>query len=221
MEIITLRRISLTIRILYPFWMIIGMVALMYIPSFFYVTDNPAETARNIRSNETLFRLGILANLTTQLLAIIIPILLYWLFSSVSRSQAQLMLLLNLIGVPIAMYGNVHMLQAITMLERPDQMMEHINMSHFGITIAYIFWGLWLFPLGSLSIRSGYFPKIIGYFLYIAGIGYLIGALFAILFPDVAHVSDITEILTIGEVLFILWIVIKGPKLPTNLIYNN
>lgn len=214
MKTIPLRKITLTIRILYPFWMIIGMFALMYIPSIFYVTDNPAETAQNIQSNESLFRFGIIANIITQLLAIFIPILLYWMLKSVNRPNAQLMLILNLIAVPIAMYGNVHSLQAISMLENPEQMMRHLKMGQLGVVISYIFWGLWLFPLGSLVIKSGFFPKLIGYCLYIAGIGYLIGAFAVILIPDVAYVDEITEFLTIGEVIFILWFVIKGLKLP-------
>lgn len=209
----SLRKITLTIKILYPLWMIIGMSALMYIPSLYYVSGNPIETATNIKSNEMIFRLGIVANIITQLLAIFIPILLYWLFKPVSTNKAQLMLILNLIAIPIAMYGNVHLLEAIELLDHPEQMMRHIKMSHYGITIAYIFWGLWLFPLGSLAITSKYFPKVIGYALYVGGIGYLFGAFVAILFPDMSLVSEIMEALTIGEVVFILWFVIKGPKI--------
>jgi len=212
MENKSLLRISLALRILYPIWMIIGMFALMYIPSLFFVKDNPVETAHNIKSSESLFRLGILANIITQLFAIFIPILLYWLFESVSRSQALLMLVLNLIGVPLAMYGSVHYLQVLTMLDNPEQMMKHIHMSQFGITIAYIFWGLWLFPLGALLMKSRFFPKIISYCLYMAGIGYVIGAFSAIILPDLEYLNDITEVLTIGEVIFILWFVIKGIK---------
>lgn len=213
MKTISLRKITLTIKILYPLWMIIGMLALMYIPSLYYVRDNPIETANNIKSNEITFRLGIVANIITQLLSIFIPILLYWLFKSVSSTKVQLMLILNLIAVPIAMYGNVHLLEAIELLDNPEQMMRHIKMSHYGITIAYIFWGLWLFPLGQLAIKSGYFPKVMGYALYVAGIGYLFGAFTAIVFPDMLLISEVMEALTIGEVIFILWFVIKGPKL--------
>lgn len=213
MKTLSLRKISLTIKILYPLWMVIGMLALMYIPSLFYVKDNPIETSANIKSNEIIFRLGIVANIITQLLAILIPILLYWMFKSVSSTKAQLMLILNLVAIPIAMYGNVHLLEAIELLDRPEEMMRHIKMSHYGITIAYIFWGLWLFPLGSLAITSGYFPKVMGYALYVAGIGYLFGAFTAIVFPEMLLISEVMEALTIGEVIFILWFVIKGPKM--------
>ena len=170
MKTLSLSKITLTIKILYPLWMIIGMLALMHIPSLYYVSGNPIETTNNIKSNEMIFRLGIVANIITQLLAIFIPILLYWLFKSVSSNKAQLMLILNLIAIPIAMYGNVHLLEALELLDNPEQMMRHIKMSHYGTTIAYIFWGLWLFPLGSLAITSKYFPKVIGYALYVGDV---------------------------------------------------
>jgi hypothetical protein len=37
-----------------------------------------------------------------------------------------------------------------------------------------MFFGLWLLPLGYLVVKSGYFPKVIGVLLAIAGAGYLV-----------------------------------------------
>ncbi|MGH7427466.1 MAG: DUF4386 domain-containing protein [Gemmatimonadales bacterium] len=38
-----------------------------------------------------------------------------------------------------------------------------------GITVASIFWGLWLFPFGMLVIRSGFIPRVFGVLLMMAG----------------------------------------------------
>ncbi|SEK47293.1 protein of unknown function [Aquimarina amphilecti] len=208
-----MKRIVLTIRVLYPFWMIIGMFALIYIPSVFLVDENPLETAKNIRADELLFRFGILANIITQLLVVIIPILLYRLFKPVDASLAMFMLVFNLVAAPIALFGEVHSLLALSILDNPLTMMEHLDIKWYSLTIATIFWGLWLFPLGRLVIKSKYLPVWIGYCLYIGGIGYIITALVKIVFPELDLVFDIAEILTIGEVIFIIWFVIKGPKL--------
>lgn len=204
---------SKVLRILYPLWMIIGMFGLMYVPSVLYVEGNAIETAQNIKSNEMLFRLGIIAKLITQLLVIIIPILLYHLFESYNRLLAVFMLVFNLVSVPIAMYAEVHNLEALELLDSPIQMMEHIHMNWVSLNIASIFWGLWLFPLGLLAMNSSYFPKFIGYCLLIGGVGYLLGAFSKILVPEADSFYSFTEILTIGEVIFILWLIIKGPKL--------
>ncbi len=69
-----------------------------------------------------------------------------------------------------------------------------------------------MFPLGFLASESGLFSKVIGYCLYIAGLGYLLGAFLKILSPNAEMIYSITEIMTIGEVVFILWFMIKGVK---------
>jgi len=42
-----------------------------------------------------------------------------------------------------------------------------------GILVAQIFWDLWLFPFGILVIRSHFIPRILGYLLFLAALGYL------------------------------------------------
>jgi hypothetical protein len=77
-----------------------------------------------------------------------------------------------------------------------------------GFTIAHIFWGLWLFPMGYLIVRSGFLPRVIGVLLTIAGLGYLVDFTLFFLYPDVAvSVSNFTFV---GEVVLILWLLIKG-----------
>jgi hypothetical protein len=38
-----------------------------------------------------------------------------------------------------------------------------LRLHSHGITVASIFWGLWLFPFGMLVIRSGFIPRVFGY----------------------------------------------------------
>ncbi|CAL2086500.1 DUF4386 domain-containing protein [Tenacibaculum sp. 190524A05c] len=203
----------LTLRILYPVWMIIGMFALMYIPSVFVVSENPLATTENIKNNELLFRVGILASIITQLLYIVIPILLYKVFRQTDATQAMLMLAFSLVAAPIALFGSIYDLQILSTLDQSEIVMSHFNFKRYSLTMATIFWGLWLFPLGKLAIKSKYFPILIGYFLYAGGVGYLLSAAVKIVFPNYEMIFNISEILTIGEVIFILWFVIKGPNL--------
>jgi hypothetical protein len=76
-----------------------------------------------------------------------------------------------------------------------------LDLYQHGFSIAHIFWGLWLFPLGYLVFKSGFLPKVIGVLLVIAGVGYLIDFTFFFLFPDITFV---------GEVVLLLWLLIKG-----------
>jgi hypothetical protein len=60
-----------------------------------------------------------------------------------------------------------------------------LELHEYGILIAQIFWGLWLFPLGYLICKSGYIPKVLGFLLIIGGAGYVIDAVMVFLFPGI------------------------------------
>ena len=86
-----------------------------------------------------------------------------------------------------------------------------------GLTIASIFWGLWLFPLGSLAIRSGFIPRILGVLLMAAGAGYLATASATLVLPHyAARVEQVASPLYFGELPFIVWLVIWGARTGRN-----
>lgn len=103
MENQNLRKTANTIRMLYPLWMLVGMFSLMYIPSQLMVSDDPVLTAQNIANNTTLFRVGIVTSLITQLLFIIIPIYWFRLYEAIDKNLAIWMLVFSLISVPMCM----------------------------------------------------------------------------------------------------------------------
>ena len=83
-----------------------------------------------------------------------------------------------------------------------------------GITIASIFWGLWLFPLGYLVYVSGYFPKIIGAAVIVGGVGYTADSFLSLLLPDAGVIQPALEAMVFGEIVFIAWLLFRGAKLP-------
>ena len=207
-----LKNISSQLRILYPLWMIVGMFSLLYIPSRILVKGDAVATTQNIFNQELLFRVGIAGSLLTQLLYVIIPLLLYYLFKDFDKHLSLLMVGLSWISIPITMYNEIYKIEALTVLDSSSEVMHLLEMNAAGINIASIFWGLWLFPLGRLCIKSRYFPKFIGYALYLGGVGYFFGSFMNIIFPEAETLYSILEFLTFGEVVFILWLVIKGSK---------
>jgi hypothetical protein len=83
------------------------------------------------------------------------------------------------------------------------------NLSRVLISI----WGLWLVPFGLLTIRSGFLPKVLGYALIAAGVGYMGNCLGAIVFPDqLSWISTLTSPLYFGELPIIFWLAIRGVK---------
>jgi hypothetical protein len=213
------------LRVLYLIWMFVGMFSIMFIPSKLIVTGNALETTTNLAQNSFFYSLGIAGSLITQLFFIWVVLVLYRFFKSVDQKQALLMVIFALIAVPIAMFNVINQIAALTLSKSPAYLssfdptqiqalvMFFLNLNEQGIIIASIFWGLWLFPLGFLTYKSGYFPKFIGIALIIGGLGYLLGSFSHFLFSDLEILLTIFDILTLGEMVFILWLIFFGAKL--------
>lgn len=202
------------LRILYPLWMLAGMFSLAYVPAKL-ITLDAGETARNILSNQLLFKFGIVGSLFTQLLFIFTVILLYHLFKSVSQMCTMNMLIFSLVSVPIAMVSSLGLIAALGLaLTNEALMMLFVNLNNQGIVIASIFWGLWLLPLANLVRQSGYFPKFVSIALFVAGAGFFFGSFAQLLFTNSANIRPIFDFMTLGEMVFILWLIIKGANLP-------
>ena len=209
---ISQQKVGTILRFLYTFWAIIGAFSLMYIPSKLIVFTDAAITAKNIIANELLFRVGIVGCLITQLLFIIVVLLLYKLFEKVNRNQSILMVVFALVSVPIAMISTLFKFTTLFLVDNFEQMMFFLNLNVQGIIIASIFWGLWLLPLGCLIYKSGYFPKFVGVAVIIGGFGYIIDSFVKIILPNL-NIAIIVDILALGEMVFVFWIIIKGVKL--------
>jgi hypothetical protein len=197
-----------------------GIFGIMYVSNTLIIPGDATTTANNILASESLFRLGIVSALITQLIQIFVVLVLYKLLKPVNKKLAVLMVIFILVGVPIAMLSELSRFAALLLLSGADylaaftadqlhaQVMHFLDIREHGISIAGIFWGLWLFPMGYLVFKSGYIPRILGILLMIGCFGYLIESVILFLFPSI----DVTISLYTfwGEVLFPLWLLIKG-----------
>ena len=62
-----------------------------------------------------------------------------------------------------------------------------------------------------LTIRSGFLPKVLGYLLMLAGIGYVVSATTFIVFPaQLALLGKFMFPLYFGELPIIFWLMIMG-----------
>jgi hypothetical protein len=75
--------------LLYILASIPGFFALLYVPSKLIVHGNATATADNIAASETLFRLGIAADLIGQALFMFVALALYDLFKRVNQRRAM------------------------------------------------------------------------------------------------------------------------------------
>jgi hypothetical protein len=209
---------------LYLLTSIPGAFSLLYVPSHFIVSENPAATANKIAASELLFRFGMVCELTGFIGFIFVVRALYRLLCVVNKWQASLMVTMLLVSLPISLLNVLNEFAALllvrggdylTVFDKPQReamAMLFLNLHFQGFMVAQVFWGLWLIPFGILVFKSGFLPRILGVMLIIACFGYLVNSLVAFgVLPPVA-VSRFAGQLTICELPIIFWLVIRGAK---------
>ena len=200
--------------ILYLSLIPLGVFGIIYVPSGLIVPENITTTISNIIENETLFRWSIISALVVQLVNIILVLLLFKVFKHTNKAMAALMVIFSLLAVPIAFLNEINNLAVLHLLDQSSESQQLIsvflNLHQQGIIIAQVFWGLWLFPLGYLVYQSGYMPKFIGILLIIGCVGYVVDSFTLILLPQFK--ITFSEFTFLGEVIFPLWLLIKGIK---------
>ncbi len=198
----------------------LAIFGIMYVPSTLIVPGDVATTTNNIMASESLFRLGIVSALIYQTVFILVVLVLYKLLKPVNKNHAVLMVIFILVAVPIAMLDELNRFAVLILLSGADYLAAFtadqlqalvplfFDLHEYGINIATIFWGLWLFPMGYLVFKSGFLPRILGILLIIGCFGYLIDVFTFFVFPNFdVKISGFTFW---GEILFPLWLLIKG-----------
>ena len=206
--------------LLYLMIAIFGIFSMLYGPESLIVPGDVTATVENIAASESMYRLAFMGDLIGHVIFVFLFLFLYKLLKPVNRNIAVLMVVLVLVGIPIAMLNDLNQIAALLLSSGADysavfsadqsnaQVMFYLDLYESGLRIAYIFWGLWLFPLGYLVFKSGFLPKILGVLLIIAGFGYLFEFVTYFLFPDLE--ISIRMFTFWGEVFFALWLLIKG-----------
>lgn len=196
----------------------LGIFGALYVPSRLIVAGDAAATARNLVASEALFRFGLVSDLLAPITLLLVVLLLYQLLKPVHKTMAALMVIFVLVGSPISLLNKVNQLAALLLLSGADYLTvfptEQLQaLAYFflrlhtqGSTIAFIFWGLWLFPLGYLVFRSGFLPRILGLLLMVACGGYVIDSFARLL----GYSVGVGMFAAAGELLFILWLLLRG-----------
>ena len=212
--------------LLYFLFLVVGLLDMLGF-SGIVVPGDATATARHIVAAEAVYRYGILTDLVTLLVFIVLIVSLYGLLKGVDRWHALLMVLLVSVGVTI---GCVNLLSKIAPLillhgtayssvfTKPQLdalALGLLELNNSGNDVTSVFWGLWLLPFGILVIKSGFFPRVLGVLLLVAGLGYLASGVTSIVWPVYGRVvSQATMPLLFGEFPMIFWLLFKGAKVP-------
>lgn len=212
---------------LYLLDVLIAPFRLIYIPKTLFVSGSAGETAHSIVAHESLFRLGMASDLFCGVLEIFLVLALYQLLKQVNPKHAAVMAILGLMTAPIFFFNVLNDAAALILVHGADFLsvfgepqrdalaMLFLRLHGQEIVAAEIFWGLWLFPLAILVYRSRILPRFLGVWLAINGFAYLALSLTGLLLPQYEEmVSNYAFPAQLGEVVFMLWLLVMGARVP-------
>jgi len=210
--------------VLYLAIIVLGLFGEAFVRGTLVVSGDATATANAIAASESLWRAGIAGDLLMHVLDLPVIVVLYLLLRPVSESLALLATFFNLIQtavlvanklnllVPILLLGNASGLDAFT----PEQLHAisyvAINAHGYGFGVGLIFFGFACLFRGYLIFKSGYFPKVLGLLMLLAGVSYLTNSFALLLAPSLASALFPFVLMPafVGELGFALWLVFKG-----------
>jgi hypothetical protein len=200
----------------------------LYVPDALIVRGDALATADRVRAAEGLLRAAIIGELYGVTLLVFAALALYQLFKGVDQRTSILMAVMMLISVPISYVNALSHIAPLVLLKSPAiaavldpgqvaaQVTLFLQLHNYGLVVNQIFWGLWLFPIGALVMRSGFIPRWLAFPLFFAGAGYVLNSLGTLLLPSsLRWITGSLQILGVGEVpLFGLYLLIWGARGP-------
>jgi hypothetical protein len=207
---------------------LVGPFSLIYVPSKLIVSGNAAATAANVQAHEMLFRLGILADLIGAVIFICLGLALYRLLGGVNKPLASLMMSFVLVSAGVAFVNVLNSIAALHLFhggefldvinkpQRDALAMLFLRLHFQGNVINEIFWGLWLLPFGLLVYKSRFLPRFLGAWLVVNCFAWVAISLTGLLAPQYYGAAfRYAQPVLFGEVAIMLWLLIKGAKVPS------
>jgi len=197
-----------------------GISTELFVLKDIIVPGDAATTVNNIMASESLFRLSLVIGLVRQMFLLLLVLVLYKLLVPVNKTIVLLMVIFALVSIPITMLNELNHLAVLLLSSGADYVtafeadqlhtlvMFFLDLREYGTFIPGIF-SLWLFFQGYAVFKSGFLPRILGILLMIGGVCHPILAVLFFLFPSV-DATILGVFAFFGEVLFYLWLLIKG-----------
>lgn len=207
-----LRRTARTTGLLYLAFFVAGVAGTLFVRGQLFVDDDPLGTLDNLTAHETLARVGIALELAIVLVQALTAVWFYRLFRQVDSLAAGALAAFGLVNA-VAILGSAAVLATALDVARDGSLaaaatqagtvqLLYLASGHLW-SVASVFFGLWLVPMGRLATRSQWFPRLLGPLLVVAGVCYLVSAFTGYLFAD----SDIaTQLLTLPSIVGEVWI---------------
>jgi Domain of unknown function (DUF4386) len=221
----SLKKTARLTGLLYLIWVITGVYGILYVSPKIIVQGDAVTTAKNMLSNEFLFRTGIINDIISNTIWVFLALALYRLFKQVNERQAKLLVALVIVQIPAVfiveafnvtslMIFKGEILKTFELSQRQDLAMLFLNINDYGTLTLEMFWGLWLLPFGQLVYESRFIPRILGVFLILDGVALIILCFTSLLLPNYQTLvyQFSMPFWILGEISIMLWLLLKGVK---------
>ena len=204
-----------TTGLLYLGLAVSGMISFLGIKSQIFVEGNPADTASKLLEKESLARVGIAFEILLVLTQALTAMWFYKLFKKLDSFAAMTLAIFGMVNAVAILIATAFWLSALNsaLASNNVELTYNLLSIHNDIwTIATLFFGLWLIPMGYLS-RKALMPKALAGFLIIGGALYLASTFVLVLLPNQDMLANLMSIPgTIGEFWIIGYLIFKSPK---------
>ena len=213
---------------IYLFAMALGIFSQSFVLDHIVVTGDAAATARNIVASESLFRLGIAADVITFVTDVVIGWAFYELLKPVDRSLALLGAFLRIADgailavvtvnglITLRLLSGVDYLQGLEAHELHSLARLYVSARGLGFHVGFVFLGFGSAIFAYLLLRSRYVPRVLPAWGIFASLLLAVGSLAMILSPWFAANASLAYMIPMFfyEVPLGLWFLIKGVRQP-------
>lgn len=204
------RPVARTTGLLYLAMALVGMPAFLVVRPTVFDTD-AATTAAQLVDHETIARLGIGLELALVIIQTLAALWFFRLFRSVDSFAAGAVAVFGTVNA-VAILGSAAgwgaALDAATAGDPGAAQLMSLLSANLWAAGA-VFFGLWLVPMGLLTLRAG-LPRALGWILVAGGVGYVASSFVGYLAPGAGLAAEIlTFPATIGEfwmIALLLWV---------------
>jgi len=207
--------------LLYLIIAVCGGFSIGYVPSVIIADGDAATTAHKLTAHMGLFKLGALGDIVVLLAEVILTVLLYVLLRAVNQTLSLIALSARMLMVAVmAFLLLINIMAPVVLAGGVDPALaQHTALTLFmahdlGTCVWQLFFGLHLMALGTLVIRSGYLPRLLGGMMLVGSFGYTLQGIAKITAVQIAPLNwlalALLVLVTIGELAFAFWLLIRG-----------
>ena len=205
-----------------------GGFSIAYMPSVVFAPDLGQTLLQRIAEHRALFLWGIGGDVVMMLAELMVTAMLFFMFRAAHPTLSLIAALARfaMVAVMAAMllfYAGLAGLAAPGLAfvsfspEQTDALAHLLLYIHdSGVWVWQLFFAAHLAALGALILRSGLYPRLLGWGLALGGLGYALDSLYAFALPEAELIGQLRigllALVTVSEVGFALWLVFKGPQ---------